>query len=376
MVRHIDPICGMTGNIEQGGQWFCSQRCAAEYASRVPLRRRWFDPWIWVPVTGVILATLGSWWPGAAQISAIYIGYVGKVLLPFLAGVALGGAIDHFVPREYIVRLLSGPKKRVIARATLLGFLASTCSHGCLALSIELYRKGAAVPAVVSFLLASPWASMSLTFILLSLFGLRGLLIIVTALVIAFVTGLMFQRLAAAGWIDGNPNAVAVERGYSIRRDFADRWRRYPWTTQRLLQDLRGIVAGMLPLGRMMLGWVQVGLILSALIGGLMPHGVFERFYGPSLGGLSATMLTAAVVEVCSEGTAPLAHELYRHTGALGNAFAFLMGGVVTDYTELAALWTNIGRRTVLWMVAVSLPLVLLAAWMMNLFLYQSPAFH
>ncbi|MEK7330417.1 MAG: permease, partial [Candidatus Eisenbacteria bacterium] len=43
------------------------------------------------------------------------------------------------------------------------GFLASTCSHGCLALTIELYRKGASTPAVVSFLLASPWASMSLT---------------------------------------------------------------------------------------------------------------------------------------------------------------------------------------------------------------------
>ena len=32
--------------------------------------------------------------------------------------------------------------------------------------------------------------------------------------------------------------------------------------------------------------------------------------------------------------------------GALGNSFAFLMGGVVTDYTELGALWSNIGRRT------------------------------
>jgi uncharacterized membrane protein YraQ (UPF0718 family) len=71
-------------------------------------------------------------------------------------------------------------------------------------------------------------------------------------------------------------------------------------------------------------------------------------------------------MEVCSEGTAPLAFELYRHTGAFGNAFAFLMGGVVTDYTELGALWTNIGRRTVLWLLVVTLPLVIVTGFVFN----------
>ncbi|MBI1991755.1 MAG: permease [Candidatus Omnitrophica bacterium] len=114
--------------------------------------------------------------------------------MPFLLGLLLGGFIDHFVPKEYIVKLLSGPRKRVIARSTILGFLASSCSHGCLALTIELYRKGASVPAVVSFLLASPWASMSLTFILLSLFGLKGVVIVLGALAIAFLSAARAAR--------------------------------------------------------------------------------------------------------------------------------------------------------------------------------------
>jgi len=117
----------------------------------------------------------------------------------------------------------------------------------------------------------------------------------------------------------------------------------------------------------MVLGWVQLGLVLSAVMGAFVPHQVFERFLGPSLGGLLITLLVAAVIEVCSEGTAPLAFELYRHTGALGNAFAFLMGGVVTDYTELAALWANIGRRTVLWLLLVTLPMVLAVGLVLNL---------
>lgn len=363
-------MCGMTGVIERHGHWFCSEPCIAEYerghGTPFTVHGRWYwDPWVWVPLSGLLVYLVGAW-PATAEIRTIYSAYLQKVFIPFFLGLLLGGAIDHFIPREYIVRLLSGPRKRVIARATVLGFLASSCSHGCLALTIELYRKGASVPAVVSFLLASPWASMSLTFILLSLFGLKGVVIVVGALAIAFVTGLAFQRLAQRGLIESNPQTLPVEEGFSIWRDVAARARRYPWSIRQLVDDARGILAGMLPLGRMVLGWVQLGLILSAILGAWIPHAAFERFLGPSLGGLLLTLLAAAVIEVCSEGTAPLAYEIYRHTGALGNSFAFLMGGVVTDYTELGALWTTIGRKTVCWILLLTLPMVLVVGWMLN----------
>lgn len=373
----IDPICGMSGVIERHGQWFCSDRCAAEFARRqdepttaarhVPTRRLWRDPWIWVPLTGLAIATLGWWWPAADSASAIYQHYAVKVMPPFLLGLLIGGLVDHFIPKEYVVKLLAGQRKRVIGRATLLGFLASSCSHGCLALAVELFRKGASVPAVVSFLLASPWASMSFTLIILSLFGLKGFAIVGWALVISFVTGLIFQRLAVRHWIEANPNLITVGSDFSIRQDLASRWRQYPWSLAQVGRDAKGVVQGMMPLGRMVIGWVQLGLVLSALLGAFVPHAIVARFFGPSLGGLALTLLAATVIEVCSEGTAPLAFELFRQTGALGNTFAFLMGGVVTDYTELAVFWANIGRRTVLWMLAVTIPLVVVVGSALNI---------
>ncbi len=375
-----DPMCGMTGVMERHGQWFCSERCAADYARRqsasadqpsttschAPSFSLVRDPWVWVPLSGLAFAGVGWLWPSAASVSAIYRSYLYKTGVPLLIGLVLGGAIDYFVPREYIVKFLSGSRKRVILRSTLLGFLASACSHGCLALAIELYRKGASVPAVVSFLLASPWASMALTLLLLSLFGVKGILIVALALIIAFVTGLVFRTLEATGRIESNPNTAEAIRDFSLRHDLMARWRKRMWTRHALVRDAQGVLRGMVPLGRMVLGWVQLGLVLSALAGGLVPHGAFERFLGPSVGGLFLTLGVATVIEVCSEGTAPLAYELYRHTGALGNAFAFLMGGVVTDYTELAVVWTSIGRRTVLWLLAVTLPLVLLVGLVLN----------
>ncbi len=372
-----DPICGMTGVIERHGQWFCSEHCIAEFerhqAARVSCAPKskipqWLsDPWRWAPVTAVALALIGGWWSVAAPVSAIYRGYLRTMLLPLAFGLFLGGVIDHFIPKEYIIRLLAGSRKRVIVRSTLLGFLASSCSHGCLALTLELYRKGASVPAVVSFLLASPWASMSLTLLLLSFFGVHGVVFVIGALAIALITGLVFQRLDRRGWIESNPHTSTLQENFSIRRDLTERARRYPWTPQQVIADARGVVAGMIPLGRMVLGWVQFGLILSALLGGLVPHHVFARWLGPSFNGLLLTLAFAAVLEVCSEGTAPVAFEIYRQGRALGNAFAFLMGGVVTDYTELGALWTTIGKRTVFWILAITLPLVIATGLLFNL---------
>lgn len=326
----------------------------------------WRDPWVWAPASGALLSLLGTVWVAAAPVSAGYIGYLRKVAVPFGLGLLIGGLIDHFVPKEYIVTLLSGQRKRVIARATALGFLASSCSHGCLALSLELYRKGASVPAVVSFLLASPWASMSLTLLLIGLFGLKAVVIIVGALGIAWTTGVIFQRLDRRGLIESNPNTAGVSMDVPIWHDLSDRVRAYPWTLAQLTADARGVWRGLIPLGRMVLGWVQLGLVLSAALGTLIPHEAFVRFLGPTVGGLLMTLLAAAVIEVCSEGTAPLAFELYRHTAAFGNAFTFLMGGVITDYTELGAVWTTIGRRTVLWMLAVVLPMVVVIGVVLN----------
>ena len=80
------------------------------------------------------------------------------------------------------------------------------------------------------------------------------------------------------------------------------------------------------------------------------------------------TLGLATILEVCSEGTSPLAFTIYRETGAFGNAFVFLMGGVVTDFSEIGLVWKNLGHRTTLWMVAISLPQVILLGWMFNKF--------
>jgi len=93
------------------------------------------------------------------------------------------------------------------------------------------------------------------------------------------------------------------------------------------------------------------------------------QYFGPTFTGLLLTLLFATIIEVCSEGSAPLAFEIFRQVGKLGNPFVFLMAGVVTDYTEIGLLWTNIGKKTALWLPIITVPQVMLAGWLFNLYL-------
>ena len=282
-------------------------------------------------------------------------------------GLLLGWLIEHYIPTEVISRWLTGRHRRMIFASAGLGFLASSCSHGCLALSMELYRKGASVPAVITFLLASPWASLSLTLLILSLMGWNGLAVVLMALVVAVSTGFIFQWLEGNGLIGPNPHTVEVSADYSITADLRRRFIERRWTAGVVVEEMKAVARGSWNLAQMVLFWVALGFTLSALLGTVVPPGWWSRWMGPTPLGLLATLGFATVIEVCSEGMAPLAVELYHKTGALGNAFAFLMAGVVTDFTELSVIWANLGPKVVGWVLVVTLPQVFLIGWLMNM---------
>ena len=183
---------------------------------------------------------------------------------------------------------------------------------------------------------------------------------------IALNTGLILQGLEHFGKIEKNPNSVTVEEGFSILKDMAGKFRNYRWTREAVTADIRGVWAGIRNLTDMILMWILIGMVLAGLISAFVPSHIFHQYLGPTLLGLFVTLGMATVIEVCSQGTAPLAFEIYRQTGAFGNAFAFLTAGVVTNFTQIALVWKNIGRRTALWMIAVTLPQVMLLGWIFN----------
>lgn len=289
--------------------------------------------------------------------------YFKAIWWAILLGFFLGGIIDYYVPREHISFVLAKPKKRTIFYSVILGFFMSACSHGILALSIEFHKKGASNPAVVSFLLASPWANLTLTIMLIGFFGLKAFYIIISALVIAITTGLIFQVLERKNLIEKNTNIVEVGEDFSLIEDIKKRWKGHKFS----IADIKGVFNGAISLSNMVLWWVLIGMGLAGLAGAYIPADLFQNYMGPTVLGLFVTLALATIIEVCSEGSAPMAFEIFRQTGALGNAFVFLMAGVVTDYTEIGLLWHNVGRKVAIWLPIVSVPQVVVLGIIANI---------
>ena len=115
--------------------------------------------------------------------------------------------------------------------------------------------------------------------------------------------------------------------------------------------------------------WLLVGMLMAAFARAYIPQHYFTEFMGPTVIGLLITLLFATIIEVCSEGSAPLAFEIYNKTGALGNSFTFLMAGVATDYTEIGLIWHNIGKKAALWIPILTIPQILILSYIFNTFL-------
>lgn len=283
--------------------------------------------------------------------------YMSLIWWAVLLGLVIGGFIDYFVPDGFLIRFLGQRKKITLLYAVLAGFLGSACSHGILAIAIQLYKKGASVPAVITFLMASPWANLPITILLFGFFGWKAALFIAGAMLIALTTGLAYTALDRAGLIEGsNPAAEAGDVEWHRLRHF------------EAGPAIKGVAAGTLSLGNMVLWWILIGVMLAALIGAYVPQHLFMNYLGPDFVGILLTLLVATVLEVCSEGTSPIAFEIFNKTGVLGNPFVFLMAGVATDYTEIGLLWTNIGRRTAIWLPIITVPQIVALGILFNLF--------
>jgi uncharacterized membrane protein YraQ (UPF0718 family) len=293
--------------------------------------------------------------------------YLGKIWWAILLGLFLGGLIDHYVPREYVSLILAGRGKKTIFYSVILGLVMSTCSHGILALAIQLHKKGASTPAVISFLLASPWANMTLTIMLIGFFGLKAFYIIFSAILIAIITGFIFQFLEKKGLIEKNINIAEVEKGFSIIKDVKIRVKNYKLTLGSFKEDIVGIYRGAVSLADMVFWWILIGMGIASLAGAYIPSHIFTSYMGPTFLGLIVTLALATVIEVCSEGSSPMAFEIFRQTGALGNSLTFLMAGVATDYTEIGLIWHNVGRRAAIWLPIVTVPQILILGFIANL---------
>jgi hypothetical protein len=374
-MEKIDPICGMKGRIPAYGHYFCSQKCIEKYKEGEA--KRWYHEKLYtVGLLVIVILTCSFFF--AQPFFYAFIDYLKSIWWAILLGFIVGGFIDYFVPREYIEKYLSRHRKRTIIYSIILGFLMSACSHGILAIAMELYKKGANTSSVIAFLLASPWANLPITIILFGFFGIKALFIVASALIIAMITGLIYQRLECHGIVEceqciqGEDTPVLTD--FSIIDDIKKRFKKYSFSKENNKAVAKGVFYGSWSLSKMVLWWLLIGMLIAAFARAYIPFHLFEHYMGPTLLGILVTLLFATIIEVCSEGSSPLAFEIYDKTmragtPAFGNSFIFLMAGVATDYTEIGLIWSNIGKKAALLLPIITIPHIVILGCLFNYFM-------
>jgi len=297
--------------------------------------------------TESIFSLLNQMWLGLA-IGILALGFIGKI------------------PKE-IVQKAVGKSDTFsgILRACVAGLFLDLCNHGILMVAAKLYERGVSYGQVLAFLIASPWNSLSLTLILFSLIGVKWtLLYILGSLVIAITTGWFAFIISKRFKLPTNPNRVSLDSDYSLKNHIKSSWAAAkfdrPFFTSALLSGLKE--------SKMIVKWIFVGTLLAACLSTFVPPHILSNYFGPSVLGVILTLGAATVIEVCSEGSAPIASELATGANAPGNGFTFLMAGAATDYTEIAILRQITGSwKLTLLLPVLSIPQVIILGWLMNL---------
>lgn len=326
----------------------------ADSCCETPVKRDYF---FWTCVVIVAIAyPIGAFGSHAHDsMLGVFTGGIFELFNVMWWGIALGvvfvGLLSR-VPRELVMGILGRDGGiHGLFRATLAGVFLDLCSHGILAVGMKLYERGATVGQVMAFLLASPWNSFSLTLILFGLIGVGWtLLFILLSLLIGIVSGLIFDALVSRGTLPSNPWRDQLGEERPLNEMWAEVRQSMRFSPSGTADILREGFAG----SRVVIRWSLFGLILAGLIRALVPEEAFATWFGATFAGLWLTLLATTIIEVCSEGSTPIAADLLNRAGAPGNAFTFLMAGVATDYTEVM----SIKDTTRSWKIALFLPLI------------------
>lgn len=269
------------------------------------------------------------------------------------------------VPQTFVISILGqGGTFKGLWRATLAGVLLDLCSHGILMVGMELRRKGASLGQVMAFLIASPWNSISLTLIMVALIGLPWtLLFIGLSVLLGLSTGWLFDRLEAKGTLPGNPVTSELPEDFQFWQSAKQGLASVSWDRS----FFKAIAKDGLQGSKMVIRWLLFGVLLASAIRGFVSLENFQNYFGPTLLGLGATLIAATIIEVCSEGSTPIAADLMTRANAPGNSFAFLMSGVATDYTEIMVIKDSMKSwKTALFLPLLTIPQVIVVALILN----------
>ncbi|HMB68517.1 MAG TPA: SO_0444 family Cu/Zn efflux transporter, partial [bacterium] len=306
-----------------------------------------------------------------------------------ILGFAVAAAIQIFLPVGIIRRFLGRGRARSIFAASILGVPLPLCSCSVLPTALALRKRGAGRGATVSFLVSTPETgvdSIALTYGLMDpLMAIyRPFAALVSALTAGFAAEAFggreepvpgTQGAAAEGGDKGADAGTAGESGTASGSDedvpACDHCG--PEADDRVpsahshghahdaleAEEGRGAAAPQSIRERLRSGyrgafveifdetshWMLAGLVISALIGVLLPAEIVTRYLGSGPVPLLLMLVIGIPLYICASASTPIAAALVLKGLSPGAALVFLLAGPATNIGSLAILRRFLGGR-------------------------------
>jgi uncharacterized protein len=251
-----------------------------------------------------------------------------EVLWPLAVGFLISAAVQSFVSRDAVVRLLGRDDVRGATFATLLGAASSSCSYAAVAVARALFRKGATLANAIIFEFASTNLVFELGLVLLVLLGWQflaaefaGGLLMIAILAVVFKYTLRARMVEAARAQAEKGLRGRMEGHAEMHHSMSDR---LTAVSHFFYMDVASVAQD-----------VVLGFLIAGALAAWVPNGFWQAlfltrdptvgtFWGPVVGPVIALLSF-----VCSVGNVPLAVVLWNGGISFGGVISFIFADLL-----------------------------------------------
>lgn len=261
-----------------------------------------------------------------------------ETLWALVLGFVLSGAVQAFVSRGAMQRVLGDHSPGSLGRAGFFGVVSSSCSYAAAALAKTLFARGADFTAAMVFMIASTNLVVELGLVLWLLLGWEfALAEFVGGAIMIVLLGLVLPRVVPRRWVDEartrlDSDTPAHQHGHDHGHDH-EAHAAAPDAPRRTWGDAAGYTISDLTMLRkeLVIGFVVAGFA-SALVPVSFWQSLFWTGHGfwSSLENVVLAPFLAIISFVCSVGNVPLAAALWSGGIGFGGVVAFVFADLIT----------------------------------------------
>jgi uncharacterized membrane protein YraQ (UPF0718 family) len=263
-------------------------------------------------------------------------------LWPLVLGFGLSGAVQAFVSRDEMRRLMGDHTPRTVARASLFGMASSSCSYAASAMAKSLFQKGADFTTAMIFMVASTNLVLELGLVLWILVGWQFALseyiggVIMIALMAGLARFYLEPRLVEAArerLVHGGGGASGHEEHAAMAEQRQELpWRQRTRSAAGWADAATYTMADLVMLRRELV----IGYVVAGFLAVLVPDSIWNLIFfrghgvGTSVENVIVGPFIAVISFVCSIGNVPLAAALWKGGISFGGVVSFIFADLIS----------------------------------------------